>query len=128
MILLALIIGSVALCPAPVMAAWSGQDPICSMSDDEIDPLLKEEAGCVPDPADKETIFDKVPGAVTAVFSVVGIVAVGMIIFGGIRYSISRGDPGKLKLAKDTIMYALIGLVVTLLAFSIVTFVLNGIS
>jgi len=57
----------------------------------------------------------------------VGIVAVVMIILGGIQYSTSQGDPGKVKKAKDTIMYGIIGLIVAILAFAIVTFVLNNV-
>ena len=51
-----------------------------------------------------------------------------MIIIGGINYALSQGDPGKVKKAKDTILYGIIGLVVALLAFAIVQFVLSAIS
>ena len=61
-----------------------------------------------------------------AVFGVVGMIAVVMIILGGISYATSQGDPGKVKKGKDTILYGIIGLVITLLAFAIVTFVLNA--
>ena len=84
----------------------------------------REIAGC--GMLEETTVFDRVPGALMAVFSVVGIVAVAMIIFGGVRYSISQGDPGKVKKAKDTIMYAVIGLVVTLSAFAITGFILSN--
>lgn len=61
-----------------------------------------------------------------AVFGVVGILAVVMIIIGGVNYAISMGDPGKVAKAKNTILYGLIGLVVVLLSFAIVNFVLNA--
>ena len=61
------------------------------------------------------------------VFGVIGIVAVIMIIIGGFNMMISSGDPGKVKKGKDTILYGIIGLVISLLAFAIVNFVLNGI-
>ncbi|MCR5572630.1 MAG: pilin [Candidatus Saccharibacteria bacterium] len=60
------------------------------------------------------------------VFGVVGIVAVIMIILGGVNYTVSQGDSQKIQKAKNTIMYGIIGLVVVLLAFAIVNFVLNG--
>ena len=60
------------------------------------------------------------------VFGVVGIVAVIMIIIGGVNYTTSQGDSQKIQKAKNTIMYGIIGLVVVLLAFAIVNFVLNG--
>ena len=61
-----------------------------------------------------------------AVFLVVGIIAVVVIIIGGINYMTSQGDPGKVKKAKDTILYGIIGLVITLLAFAIVSFVIGA--
>lgn len=57
---------------------------------------------------------------------IVGIIAIIMLIFGGIRYITSGGDSKKVTDAKNTILYAIIGLVVALLAFAIVNFVLNA--
>ena len=56
---------------------------------------------------------------------VVGIIAVLFIIIGGIRYATSAGDPDKVKKAKNTILYAMIGLAVALLAAVIVNLVVN---
>lgn len=55
---------------------------------------------------------------------VVGVVAVIMIIIGGFRYITSGGDSGNVSAAKNTILYAIIGLVVVALAQFIVRFVL----
>ena len=55
----------------------------------------------------------------------IGILSIVMIIFGGIRYVISTGDSGKVKAAKDTIMYAIIGLIVAILSSIIVNFVIT---
>ncbi len=63
---------------------------------------------------------------INAVIFVIGIVAVIMIILGGISYATSQGDPAKVKKGKDTILYGIIGLIVALLAFAIVGFVLNA--
>ena len=60
------------------------------------------------------------------VFVVIGILAVVFIIVGGINYTMSQGDPGKVKKAKDTILYGIIGLIVSLAAFAIVQFVLDS--
>lgn len=57
--------------------------------------------------------------------TVVGIAAVIMIIIGGFRYITSGGSQEGVKSAKNTIMYALIGLVIVALAQIIVNFVLN---
>lgn len=60
----------------------------------------------------------------TALF-VIGAISVIMLIYGGIRYTISAGDAKQIEAAKNTIMYAIIGIVVALLAFAIVNFVLT---
>ncbi len=56
----------------------------------------------------------------------IGAIAVIMLIYGGIRYVISGGDQNHVTAAKNTIMYAIVGIVVAVLAFAIVNFVLNG--
>lgn len=57
----------------------------------------------------------------------VGIVSVIMLIWGGLRYIISGGDSKKVTDAKNTIMYAIIGLIIAILAYAIVNFVINAI-
>lgn len=60
------------------------------------------------------------------IFSViVGVIAVFMIIFGGLKYITSGGDSGNVSGAKNTIIYALVGLVIVALAQFIVHFVLG---
>ena len=54
----------------------------------------------------------------------IGIVSVIMIIIGGIRYATSNGDSTQVTAAKNTIMYAVIGLVIAIFAYAIVNFVL----
>lgn len=58
---------------------------------------------------------------------IVGIVSVIMLIFGGLRYIISGGDSKKVTDAKNTILYAIIGLIISILSYAIVNFVLNSI-
>jgi cytochrome bd-type quinol oxidase subunit 2 len=63
------------------------------------------------------------------IFSViVGVAAVIMIIIGGFRYITSSGDSASVNSAKNTILYAIIGLVIVALAQVIVRFVLNQVS
>lgn len=54
-----------------------------------------------------------------------GIIAVIMIILGGIRYTTSNGDQADVKAAKDTILYAIIGLIVAMGGYVIVTWVVG---
>ena len=64
---------------------------------------------------------------INGVIAVLGLVCVIVIIIGGINYMTSSGDAGKVKKAKDTILYGLIGLVICVLAFAIVNFVISNI-
>ncbi len=57
---------------------------------------------------------------------IVGIIAVIMLIIGGIKYVVSGGDSKKVTDAKNTVLYAIIGLVVCFLAFAIVNFVISA--
>ncbi len=57
---------------------------------------------------------------------IVGIIAVIMLIIGGIKYVISGGDAKKVTDAKNTILYAIIGLVIAFFAYAIVNFVISA--
>jgi len=65
---------------------------------------------------------------VNVLLFVIGAVSVIMLIIGGIRYTVSGGDSGSVTAAKNTIMYALIGLAIAFLAFAIVNWVLGAIT
>ena len=73
-----------------------------------------------------DDLIEVVKNVLNAVYFWVGILAVIFIIVGGVNYTISQGDPGKVSKAKSTILYAVIGLIVSLLAFAITEFVLNA--
>lgn len=62
---------------------------------------------------------------VNTLLTAAGIISVIMIIVGGIMYSLSAGDSNKATKAKDTILYSVIGLVITMLAYAIVNFVIG---
>ena len=57
---------------------------------------------------------------------VIGAIAVIMLVYGGIRYTVSGGDAKNVTAAKDTILYAIVGIVVAILAYAIVNFVIGG--
>ncbi len=63
--------------------------------------------------------------AINTVIFIIGALSVIMIIIGGLRYVLSGGDAAGLKSAKDTILYSLVGLVIALLSFGIVSFVIT---
>ena len=56
---------------------------------------------------------------------IVGAISVIMVIIGALRYVLSGGDSAGLKSAKDTILYALVGVVVSLLSYALVAFVIS---
>lgn len=62
------------------------------------------------------------------VYLIAGIVAVVVMVIGGIRYTTSNGDSGQIQSAKNTIFYAVIGLVVIILASAITQFIISGVS
>lgn len=64
--------------------------------------------------------------ALDIVFTLTGSLALLIITIAGFRYIISRGDPSATAQAKDAILYAVIGLIVSIAAYSIVTFVVKS--
>ena len=79
--------------------------------------------GCPRDLFGDTGVFKQVTNTI---LYIVGIIAVIMLIIGGIRYVISGGDSKKVTDAKNTILYAIIGLVIAFLAFAIVNFVVSA--
>lgn len=66
------------------------------------------------------------PKALGLVFALLGSISLLVIVISGIRYMLASGDPGKVAQARMTILYAVVGLIVSLSAFSIVTFVVRA--
>lgn len=64
---------------------------------------------------------------IQVILGLVGVVAVIMLIIGGFKYTISGGNDKQVEAAKNQIMYAVIGIVITLLAAGIVQFVLANV-
>jgi hypothetical protein len=58
---------------------------------------------------------------------IVGILSVIMLIIGGLRYILSGGNATAVTAAKNTILYAIVGLVVAILAYAIIHFVIGAI-
>lgn len=64
-----------------------------------------------------------IPGILTTVYWAAGASAIIVIVIAGIFYAISQGDAAKIKRAKEAILYALVGLVVVMVAFVITNFI-----
>lgn len=116
-VILGIMVFGTVLVPGTTLAA----DPICRQLTNED---ARQAAGCVDTTAEREVggIANKV---IDALLYAVGIIAVVMIIFGGVQMATSAGDAGKVTKAKNTILAAVIGLVIAVLAYAIVHFVLG---
>lgn len=79
--------------------------------------------GCPADLFGDNGVFKKITNTI---LYIVGVIAVIMLIIGGIKYVISGGDAKKVTDAKNTVLYAIIGLIVAFLAFAIVNFVISA--
>lgn len=85
------------------------------------------ECNIAKDHAGSDNLMGTINTIINVVLGVLGLVAVVVIIYGGFMYTMSTGDAQKIKKAKDTIMYGVVGLVIALLAFAIVNFVLSNV-
>lgn len=81
---------------------------------------------CTSDTNSSDAGIKALARTITNVFSViVGAASIIMIIYGGFRYITSGGDSGKVGNAKNTLIYAIVGLVIVAIAQIIVRFVLS---
>lgn len=79
-------------------------------------------AGGAGQTADLPTLIQNV---INVILFIAGATAVIMIILGAIRYITSNGDQAHVKAGKDTVLYAVIGLIVAIMAYAIVNFVVS---
>jgi len=80
------------------------------------------DTGGLPKPAANSTTIATI---LTIVFAILGGIAVIMVVIGGIKYAGSQGDPAGTAKAKDTILYAIIGVLVAIFATTIVQFTIG---
>ena len=96
---------------------------ICTQGN--VDQAVRDANGC--NGSASTNLANTITAIINAVIGVIGIVAVIFIIVGGVNYMTSAGDTGKLQKARQTIIWAVVGLVIAALAFTIVNFVIKGI-
>ena len=78
-------------------------------------------------PSNSSFISTQVQDVITVVLGVMGAIAVLIITIAAFQYVVSAGDPQKTAKAKDTILYAFVGLLVAIMAIAILKFGLAGI-
>lgn len=76
-------------------------------------------------PGDGQADASNISTVFNLVYAIAGVVAVIYIVIGGIKFTTSTGDPGKVTSARNTIIYALVGLVVVISAFLLTTAVVD---
>ena len=103
-----------------VLAVTLGMSPVMANSFDNSGICGLDGADC-----SSEEVTGGVKSIITTAIGLIGLVAVGMIIYGGFLFVTSAGDAGKIQAAKNTILYSVIGLIIAILAFAIVTFVMD---
>lgn len=104
--------------PVSVGAASSAFDKACADAPDS--PVCKDRV----DADAKARTFIKT--LVNTLLYILGAVSVVVIIFAGIFYTTSIGDQALITKAKNTLLYAVIGLIVALIAYAIVNFVIDS--
>lgn len=73
----------------------------------------------------KDNVNDTVKNLINLSMTVIGIVAVIVIIISGFKFITANGDASKVASARHTLLYAVIGLIVALMSWAIVAFVVN---
>jgi ABC-type Fe3+ transport system permease subunit len=105
--------GLVAVVPASTVSAIDVFDNACKDSKSKV---------CGAEKTDE--LPKLMQNIVSTLLFVLGIIAVIMIVIGGIRYATSGGDSSQIQAAKNTILYSVVGLVVAIMSYAIVNFVL----
>lgn len=119
LLMLAITVASFAFATQPASAQNDWTSDACGAADSE----QKEALGC----NTSGTAPDAVAVIINGVIAVLGIIAVIVIVVGGQRLIVSQGDPGKITAAKGMIIYGVVGVVIALLAYTIVNFVAKSI-
>ena len=79
---------------------------------------------CTPENKD-QNINELIKTVINVLLFIIGIISVIVIIVGGLMYATSAGDAGTVTKAKNTILYAVVGLAVAFFAFAIVNWVVG---
>lgn len=116
-------VGLFSLIATPVYA--EGENPttadICSQNVAE---QIKQAAGC-DNTATAPNIENVIQNIVNVVLGILGVVCFVIIVIGGVQYMTSTGEAAKTQRAKNTILYAVIGLIICALAGVITNFTIN---
>ena len=76
----------------------------------------------------EKSLMSNVNMLINVFTSVMGFLAVAMIIYGGFMLLTAQGDPARIKRGKDVVLYSVIGLILVMLAYAIVNFVMINVT
>ena len=77
-------------------------------------------------PLNVATFPELVRSVITGILGVVGAVSLVMMVIGGITWMTSAGNPDRVRRGRDTLLWAILGLVVIFLSYAIISFVFSG--
>lgn len=93
---------------------------------EDVDESVLQAAGCSGPTGKHKNISELINTIINVAMSLAGIICVGALILAGQRYIAAGGDAAKIASAKRTIVYAIVSLVISFLAFAIVKFVVTS--
>ena len=108
---------------SPISVSATSREDFYGVCDDVEDEDVKKLAGCTEASSKNKNVVDIIQSGVNVVISLVGMLAVFSIIYGGFTYMTAQSDAAKIKRGKDMVLYAVVALVVAFLAYGIVLFV-----
>ncbi len=117
-----LIIGAIAAIIAPQMILASSSNLVFADAKTQIESAVNEVGGS----ENKTDVRGFIGNIIKTMFFIVGVLAVIVIIFAGVTFVMSAGNSQTIQKAKTTIIYAVIGLIVSILSYAIVNFVVSS--
>ncbi len=117
-----LIIGAISAIIAPQMILASSSNLVFADAKTQIESAVNEVGGS----ENKTDVKGFIGNIIKTMFFVVGVLAVIVIIFAGVTFVMSAGNSQTIQKAKTTIIYAVIGLIVSILSYAIVNFVVSS--
>ena len=102
----------------------TGNTEIAGAINSEITSGMNATSAGTSTPTDANVVIKNVTNIM---FFIIGAVSVIMLIYGGIRYTTSGGNANSVTAAKNTVIYSIVGLVISILACAIVNFVVTNI-
>ena len=117
-----LIIGTIAAIIAPQMILASSSNLVFADAKTQIESAVNEVGGS----ENKTDVKGFIGNIIKTMFFIVGVLAVIVIIFAGVTFVMSAGNSQTIQKAKTTIIYAVIGLIVSILSYAIVNFVVSS--